>query len=171
MPTQRMICLNTSSPSSGRLERAAYPHSPDAGHLSLRFGTVWSNVVGSPHTGHRAPQTSAAARGNTAGEEAVAALGTRFWETLANTPAEILREGHLFPWRTRFGVYKWPRPMVRGHGVKFTPHMARHSLAKWFQDEGASVKTTTEGLHQKGPKSAMRYKDGDVGETEDRQLV
>lgn len=49
---------------------------------------------------------------------------------------EAERTGRLFPWQTKSGVYKWLRPLVNKLGVKFTPHMARHSFATWTVDNG-----------------------------------
>lgn len=56
-------------------------------------------------------------------------------DVLRNIP-QGEREGHLFPWRTKSGVYKWLRPLTKQLGIKFTPHMARHSFATWLVDQG-----------------------------------
>jgi integrase len=100
--------------------------------------------------------------GKADGEERDTALDDEVWEMLANTPNEIRRKGYLFPWRTRAGVYRWLQPMVTDLGVRFTPHMARHSVGKWFKDQGASLKTIMEKLHHKDAKSALRYQASDV---------
>jgi site-specific recombinase XerD len=36
---------------------------------------------------------------------------------------------HLFPWRTRSGVYKWLLPLRRRLGIHWHPHLSRHALA------------------------------------------
>lgn len=83
--------------------------------------------------------------------------------------AEVVRElgknlapGYLFPWRTRFGVYKWLRPYVKRLWVKFTPHMARHSLGKWLNEDGAPLRTIMDTLHHRDVKSSARYQSTDI---------
>lgn len=86
-------------------------------------------------------------------------LHDEVWELLANDPPG---PGPIFPWRTRFGVYKWLRPYCRALNVKFTPHMARHSLGKWLNEEGASLRTIMDTLHHKDVKSSARYQSTDI---------
>lgn len=100
--------------------------------------------------------------GKAGDEERTAPLDDEVWEMLVHAPTEVPRTGHLFPWRSRSSVYRWLRPMVIDLGITFTPHMARHSVGKWYKDEGASLKTIMEKLHHKDPKSAMRYQANDV---------
>lgn len=73
-----------------------------------------------------------------------------------------VQQGWLFPWRTRSGVYKWLRPLTRELGIAFTPHMARHSVGKWMNDEGAGLRTIMEKLGHADPKSSLRYQAGDI---------
>lgn len=89
-------------------------------------------------------------------------LDDEVWQLLINAPNEVKRVGHVFPWRTRSGVYRWLRPMTRDLGVAFTPHQARHSLGKWLNDTGAGLKTIMATLGHADPKSSMRYQAGDV---------
>lgn len=89
-------------------------------------------------------------------------LDDEVWEMLANAPAELAREGPLFPWRTKSGVYAWLCPMCVKLGVTFTPHMARHSLGKWLNDSGAGLRTIMGALRHADPKSSMRYQAGDM---------
>jgi integrase len=85
-----------------------------------------------------------------------APLADDLWEALANVPEEK-RGRYVFRWRTRFGVYKWSRPLCRRLGVKFTPHMARHSMATWFVDEGVDLRTIMEAGGWRDIKSVARY--------------
>lgn len=74
-----------------------------------------------------------------------------------------LREGRLFPrWKYRWGVYKWLRPLTASLGVKFTPHMGRHSLGKWFKDNKASQGLTMERLGHEDSESSMIYQANDL---------
>lgn len=75
---------------------------------------------------------------------------------------EAGRAGRLFPWRTKSGVYKWLRPLAKGLGIAFTPHMARHSVGTWFSAEGAGLRTIMEKLGYSDAKSSLRYQAGDI---------
>ncbi|HZQ01375.1 MAG TPA: tyrosine-type recombinase/integrase [Reyranella sp.] len=50
---------------------------------------------------------------------------------MANLPR---REGRLFPWATRRGVYAWLNRVRVRAGVHYTPHLSRHALATAAQD-------------------------------------
>ncbi len=89
-------------------------------------------------------------------------LDDQVWECLANAPAEVERDGPLFPWETRSGVYAWLRPLVRRLGIAFTPHMARHSLGKALNDAGEGLRTIMDTLGHADAKSSMRYQAGDI---------
>lgn len=86
-------------------------------------------------------------------------LHDEVWEILASKPQ---LSGWLFPWRTRSGVYKWLRPYTKALGIKFTPHMARHSVGKWLNEEGASLRTIMDTLDHEDAKSSIRYQSTDV---------
>lgn len=86
-------------------------------------------------------------------------LDSEVWEALANDPE---REGPLFPWRTRSGVYKWLRPLCRKLGVRFTPHMARHYLGTALNARGAGLRTIMGALDHSDPQSSIRYQDADL---------
>lgn len=88
-------------------------------------------------------------------------LDEEVWQALANEPADD-REGMVFPWRSRSGVYKWLRPLVAKLGVAFTPHMARHYLGKQLNAEGAGLKTIMGALDHSDPTSSIRYQDADL---------
>lgn len=49
-----------------------------------------------------------------------------------------LPSGRIFPWLNRYAVYRWLKPLCKRLGVKFTPHMARHSILTWIADAGGS---------------------------------
>jgi integrase len=57
---------------------------------------------------------------------------------------------YLFPWRSRSGVYKWLKPVVRGlkkqrPDLQFTPHMARHAFATEMLEAGVDAKVVQDG--------------------------
>lgn len=43
--------------------------------------------------------------------------------------AKAAPDAFIFPWRTRWEVYKWLRPLTKKLNVVYTPHMSRHALA------------------------------------------
>lgn len=67
------------------------------------------------------------------------------------------RAGHVFPWRSTSGVYKWLRPLCKTLKVRFTPHQARHSFATWRLNKGISVPDLMEAGNWRDPKSLLRY--------------
>src|SRR5579883_3541382 len=75
--------------------------------------------------------------------EVVKPLHDEVWELLVNDPPGA---GPLFPWRTRSGVYKWLRPYTKALGLRFTPHMARHSVGRWLNQDRAGLKTIMDAL-------------------------
>lgn len=95
------------------------------------------------------------------GEWAEQPIHDEVWDVLANLP-EAERTGFLFPWRTRFGVYKWLRPLTRSLGIKFTPHMARHSMGAWLNEQGAGLRTIMDALGHKSVASSIRYQSAGV---------
>jgi site-specific recombinase XerD len=88
-------------------------------------------------------------------------LADAVYTLLAREPSEE-RTGHLFPWRTRSGVYKWLRPLCVELGVTFTPHMARHYGGKKLNAQGAGLKTIMGALDHLDPQSSVRYQDADL---------
>jgi integrase len=71
-----------------------------------------------------------------AGKVSVQIGKTDDWATLEVGPAIVTmlanlpkKEGRLFPWSTRRGVYAWLKPLRKRLGVTYTPHMSRHALA------------------------------------------
>jgi integrase len=91
-------------------------------------------------------------------------LDEEVWEALANdeTKEGFGKEDYVFPWRTRSGVYKWLRPLVRELGMTFTPHRARHALGKRLNAEANGLKTIMAALDHSDAKSSLRYQDADV---------
>lgn len=65
--------------------------------------------------------------------------------------------GPVFPWTNRWQVYRELKPVVEATGIKFTPHMARHSLGTWLGAKGNSLKTIMDILNHADPKSSIRY--------------
>lgn len=88
-------------------------------------------------------------------------LRADLFEMLAAIP-EADRRGRLFPWRQKTGVYKWLRPLAKGLGIAFTPHMARHSLGTWLNESGAGMTTIMAALGHADIKSSARYQSADV---------
>lgn len=70
--------------------------------------------------------------------------------------------GRIFPWKTRFHVYAWLKPLCKELGITFTPHMARHAVGKRFSDSGASLRSTMTKLGHRSEKSSMRYQAPDL---------
>ncbi len=83
--------------------------------------------------------------------------------------AEKNKLGRVFPWRTRHGVYKELRPVLKRLGIKFTPHQARHSFATWLVNEGVSLPELMEAGGWRDPKSVMRY--GKVDQARVREVI
>lgn len=88
-------------------------------------------------------------------------LHPEVFELLASTPQED-RVGRLFPWGQKTGVYAWLRPLTRELGIAFTPHMARHSLGTWLNEDRAGLRTIMAALDHADPKSSIRYQSADV---------
>lgn len=80
---------------------------------------------------------------------------------LANVP-ERLRTGRLFIWRSRWRVYDALEPLCTRLGIKFTPHMARHSLGTWLNEGGEGLRTIMASLGHDDEKSSLRYQSGDI---------
>jgi integrase len=90
------------------------------------------------------------------------AIDDAVWQMLANDPDVERGDGLLFPWKDRWRVYDWLRPLCTKLKVKFTPHMARHWLGKKLDANGAGLKTIQKALGQASEKSASRYAVSDV---------
>lgn len=73
-----------------------------------------------------------------------------------------LPDGRIFPWQTKSGVYGWLVPMARKAGVKFTPHVGRHTVGTAFKAMGAPLKVTMNKLGHKSYKSSLRYQADDL---------
>lgn len=64
---------------------------------------------------------------------------------------------HVFPWRTRSGVYKWLRPLCKRLGVRFTPHMARHEFGSGLGERSATSRDLVDVGTWTSEKSVQRY--------------
>jgi integrase len=84
------------------------------------------------------------------------ALATEVKAELARIPASE-REGALFPWRDRHGVYRWLRPLAKELGIAFSPHCARHTVGTRLSALGASLRTSMDVLGHADPASSLRY--------------
>lgn len=45
---------------------------------------------------------------------------------------------YVFPWRARWQVYRWLRPLADRLGIAFTPHQARHDFVSRLHEAGAT---------------------------------
>lgn len=70
--------------------------------------------------------------------------------------------GRLFTWGDRHNVYRWLNPVCKKLGIKFTPHMARHSTAVWLRESGAGQKDIQDRLGHADIKSSARYQTGNI---------
>jgi hypothetical protein len=74
---------------------------------------------------------------------------------LANEPLEA--DGRVFPWRSRWSVYKWLRKLVADLGVVYTPHLSRHALATDLRALGWDVRRIALRGVWRDERSAGRY--------------
>lgn len=81
---------------------------------------------------------------------------------MLGTIPEDERSGRIFPWKKKSSVYNWLRPMVRENGIKFTPHMARHTLGTQLNIAQVGLKTIMEALDHDSVKSSLRYQTVDI---------
>lgn len=88
-------------------------------------------------------------------------LHPEVFEALAAIP-EAERDGYLFPWRYRTGVHRWLKPLAASLGIKFTAHMARHTLGRQLNENGEGLKTIMAVLGHVDPHSSIRYQDADT---------
>lgn len=74
---------------------------------------------------------------------------------LANAPH--LSTGRVFPWRDRWAVYRWLRPLCRRLGVQYTPHQSRHAMATDLRALGYDMRAIAERGLWRDERSAGRY--------------
>lgn len=67
------------------------------------------------------------------------------------------RVGKVFHWSDKSNLYRDLRPICKRLGIRFTPHMARHSFATWLANAGASPMELMEAGGWKDHKSVLRY--------------
>ena len=84
------------------------------------------------------------------------AMHSRVLVALANLPH---REGYVFPWRTRGGIYKHWRLACRSAGLEnFTPHDCRHTFATWLRKySGQDLLGVMRAGGWRDYKSVLRY--------------
>jgi integrase len=81
---------------------------------------------------------------------------------VAELKTQGMDEGKVFPWANRWAAYKALAPTIRESRVRFTPHMARHSLGTWLASAGASQRLIQEALGHADMKSSARYQAAEV---------
>jgi integrase len=57
---------------------------------------------------------------------------------------ERCRNGRLFPWPSRWSVYRWLRSICKATGTTYTPHQSRHALATALLERGVPDKQAAE---------------------------
>lgn len=82
---------------------------------------------------------------------------------LASLPGEKV-SGAVFPWKNRWAVYLALDPIEKKAGMKFTPHMARHTLGTRLAAAGVSLKTRMDIMDHQDPKSNVRYEMSQIPE-------
>lgn len=87
-------------------------------------------------------------------------LHDEVFEALAAIPLAERGE-FVFPWRKRNHVYAWLMPYAKRLGVRFTPHMARHTVGRWLNAEGNGLRTIMEVMDHLDPRSSVRYQSVD----------
>jgi integrase len=128
---------------------------------SFRQGTRISDTLGVAWDRIDLPRQTVRLRISKTDTWMEAPLHPEVFEELAAIP-EAERIGRLFPWTQKTGVYRWLRPLTRELELKFTPHMARHSLGTWLNESGAGLRTIMAALGHLDPKSSIRYQTADV---------
>lgn len=88
------------------------------------------------------------------GEEKWCPLHQRAVAALGNLPKD---RNKVFRWQTRSGPNRHIRKLVKLTGIKFNPHMARHTFADLFMERGGSLRDLMEAGRWSTPSSAMRY--------------
>lgn len=87
-------------------------------------------------------------------------LHDEIFEALAAIPLAERGE-YVFPWRKRNEVYKWLMPYAKRLGIRFTPHMARHTVGKQLNANGNGLSTIMDVLDHLDPRSSVRYQSVD----------
>lgn len=77
------------------------------------------------------------------------------FEILANAPKR--KDGRVFPWETRSGVYKWLWALNKRLGVHLTPHMLRHEFGGALREMAATARDLTDVGTWTSEKSTARY--------------
>lgn len=88
------------------------------------------------------------------GEDHWRPLHHRVVAALANLPE---RKDRLFRWRNRFGPRREMAALCAKTGIRFHPHMARHSFATWLTEEGSSLRDIMDAGGWEDYKSVLRY--------------
>jgi integrase len=99
----------------------------------------------------------------------VVALADEAWEALTELAGSAPRVGRVFSWGNRSNVYRWLGPLTKKLGVRFTPHMARHSFATWKVNEDVDTLTLMAIGGWRDPKSVKRY--GSVSRERERAAL
>lgn len=74
---------------------------------------------------------------------------------LANAPH--LPSGRVFPWKDRWAVYRWLKPLRESLGVQYTPHQSRHAMATDLRALGYDMRAIAERGLWRDERSAGRY--------------
>lgn len=89
--------------------------------------------------------------------EAWCPLHKRAVVALANLRKKKRKGARVFRWETKAGPRKPIAKLCEATGIKFNPHMARHTFADLLMESGASLRDLMEAGRWSDAKSAMRY--------------
>ncbi len=68
----------------------------------------------------------------------------------------------VFPWSNKTSLRRWLPQLCERVGIKFTPHMARHTLGTALARDGATLKVIMAALGHSTASSSLRYQAADI---------
>lgn len=71
--------------------------------------------------------------------------------------APKLPAGRVFPWKDRWAVYRWLKPLRENLGIQYTPHQSRHAMATDLRALGYDMRAIAERGLWRDERSAGRY--------------
>ncbi len=83
-------------------------------------------------------------------------------EVLADLRQVRERAGRVFAWSSRSSLRRWLPRIAAKAGVRFTPHMARHTLGTMMAANGETLRAIMGALGHSQASSSLIYQNGDV---------